>query len=204
MIDRINQVMREKGITSRQFAEEIGIQPSSLSHILTGRNRPSLDFVMKIMQRWPDIDINWLMFGKGDMLVDPSAPSAPVAVAAPVAEPDLFTLFPPDPPAPSVPVSLPEPEPVPEPEPEPIPEPPQPEPVSISEPSQPEPMPIPEPPQSPKEPLPEPQKPQLDENRLYGSAPAPAPVQAAHDEKRLVKVILLFSDHTCEEFVPGA
>ncbi len=67
MVDRINLLLKAKNITARQFAEEIGIQPSGMSHILSGRNNPSLDFVMKVVKRWPEININWLMFGKGEM-----------------------------------------------------------------------------------------------------------------------------------------
>lgn len=225
MIERINQIMRDKNITPRQFASELGIPPSSLSHIMNGRNKPSLDFIMKIMQRWPDININWLMFGTDDMLVDPATPSAPVAVAQQESEPDLFSqsLFDiPEPPA-LTPMQAPDPEPAMDPDP--IPEPPQVQPAPVPEPPQPEPAPIPETPQPESAPVPafpQPQadpapmtpqvaqqplveapKPQLDENRLYESAPAPVPVQAIPGEKRLVKVILLYSDHTCEEFVPG-
>lgn len=67
MVNRINLILKAKNITARQFAEEIGIQPSGMSHILSGRNNPSLEFVMKVMRRYPEIDINWLMFGKGEM-----------------------------------------------------------------------------------------------------------------------------------------
>ena len=71
MIDRSNLLLKAKNITARQFAEEIGIQPSGISHILSGRNNPSLDFVLKVMKRWPEINISWLMFGKGEMYVSP-------------------------------------------------------------------------------------------------------------------------------------
>ena len=67
MVNRINLLLKAKNISARQFAEEIGIQPSGMSHILSGRNNPSLDFVMKVIRRYPEIDINWLMFGKGEM-----------------------------------------------------------------------------------------------------------------------------------------
>jgi len=67
MVDRINLILKAKNITPRQFADEIGIQPSGMSHILSGRNNPSLDFVMKVVRRYPEIDIKWLMFGQGEM-----------------------------------------------------------------------------------------------------------------------------------------
>ena len=59
--------MQAKNITARQFAEEIGIQPSGMSHILGGRNNPSLDFVVKVLKRYPEIDAGWLLLGKGAM-----------------------------------------------------------------------------------------------------------------------------------------
>ncbi len=67
MINRINLILRAKNITARQFAEEIGIQPSGMSHILGGRNNPSLDFAIKVLRRYPEIDANWLLLGKGAM-----------------------------------------------------------------------------------------------------------------------------------------
>ena len=86
MVNRINLILKAKNITSKQFAEEIGVQPSGMSHILSGRNNPSLDFVMKVVRRYPEIDINWLMFGKGEMYVPSYATplQTPVQVAPPV------------------------------------------------------------------------------------------------------------------------
>ena len=71
MVDRINLILKAKNLTSRQFAEEIGIQPSGMSHILSGRSRPSLDFVMKVINRYPEIDIKWLTLGEGEMYASP-------------------------------------------------------------------------------------------------------------------------------------
>lgn len=67
MIDRINLILAAKNLTAKQFAEEIGIQPSGMSHILSGRNNPSLDFVMKVMRRYPEINLYWLLNGEGEM-----------------------------------------------------------------------------------------------------------------------------------------
>ncbi|WP_405604861.1 helix-turn-helix domain-containing protein [Polaribacter sp. Asnod1-A03] len=47
------------------FADQVGVQRSSISHILSGRNKPSLDFVLKITSEFKDVDINWLLHGKG-------------------------------------------------------------------------------------------------------------------------------------------
>lgn len=67
MNNRINLLLQAKNITAKQFAEEIGVQPSGMSHIMSGRNNPSLDFVMKVVKRYPEVNIYWLMFGKGEM-----------------------------------------------------------------------------------------------------------------------------------------
>ena len=77
MINRINLILRAKNITARQFAEEIGIQPSGMSHILGGRNNPSLDFVGKVLRRYPEIDANWLLLGKGEMYTSGTVASHP-------------------------------------------------------------------------------------------------------------------------------
>jgi len=76
MINRINLILRAKNITARQFAEEIGIQPSGMSHILGGRNNPSLDFAIKVLKRYPEIDANWLLLGKGAMYGNSGVPAA--------------------------------------------------------------------------------------------------------------------------------
>jgi len=68
MIQRISQLIKSKKITASQFADEIGVQRSSVSHVLSGRNKPSLDFVTKILLAYPDINSDWLLSGKGMML----------------------------------------------------------------------------------------------------------------------------------------
>ena len=88
MINRINLILRAKNITARQFAEEIGIQPSGMSHILGGRNNPSLDFVAKVLRRYPEIDANWLLLGRGEMYA--SGAPAPLPPASPDPQPDFF------------------------------------------------------------------------------------------------------------------
>lgn len=67
MKDRIIEFLRRENKTSSQFADEIGVQPSSVSHIISGRNNPSLDFVLKMLQRYRDINSEWLLFGTGSM-----------------------------------------------------------------------------------------------------------------------------------------
>jgi transcriptional regulator with XRE-family HTH domain len=75
MKDRITTFLRTENKTSLQFAEEIGVQPSSISHIISGRNNPSLDFVLKMLNRYDFISIEWLLFGKGNMYKDEMGPT---------------------------------------------------------------------------------------------------------------------------------
>lgn len=77
MIDRINVILKSKNITSSQLAEKIGIQPSGMSHILKGRNNPSLDFVKKVLTAYPEISPDWLLFGNGEMLRASESPKVP-------------------------------------------------------------------------------------------------------------------------------
>lgn len=67
MRDKLLLLMKNEGLTSSRLAELLGIQPSSISHILGGRNKPSFDFVQKILRRFPNINPDWLLIDKGDM-----------------------------------------------------------------------------------------------------------------------------------------
>lgn len=68
MKERIIQFLRDMNLTSTKFADEIGVQRSSISHILSGRNKPSFDFIEKMLIAYPEIDAQWLITGKGNML----------------------------------------------------------------------------------------------------------------------------------------
>jgi len=84
MIDRIKKLLEKEQLSPSQFADEINIQRSSLSHVLSGRNKPSLDFVMKIKQRFPDINLDWLIFGDGDMLIKKIESSSKIIKESPI------------------------------------------------------------------------------------------------------------------------
>lgn len=70
MLDRISLILRTKNISAAQFADKIDVQRSSISHVLSGRNKPSLEFIQKILKSFPEIRPDWLLFGKGAMLVE--------------------------------------------------------------------------------------------------------------------------------------
>jgi len=70
MKERLLEFLKAENKTSAQFAEEIGVQASGISHILSGRNNPSLDFVLKMLEKYRFISTDWLLFGKGAMYKD--------------------------------------------------------------------------------------------------------------------------------------
>lgn len=59
--DKIKQILIDKSISPSVFADEIGVQRSSISHILSGRNRPSFDIIQKIIRRFPDLGYEWIL-----------------------------------------------------------------------------------------------------------------------------------------------
>ncbi|MCB9015265.1 MAG: helix-turn-helix transcriptional regulator [Lentimicrobiaceae bacterium] len=68
MNNRISLVLKTKDISPSQLADELGVQRSGISHILNGRNKPSLEFVQKLIKRYPDISMQWILFGEGPMM----------------------------------------------------------------------------------------------------------------------------------------
>ena len=69
MKDRIAHIIRAKNLTAAEFAMQLGIQPSNISHLLAGRNNPSLDFVKKLKETFPEYSLEWIIFGKGPITV---------------------------------------------------------------------------------------------------------------------------------------
>ncbi len=68
MVERILLLLKVKNLSPSKFADEIGIQRSSMSHIMSGRNLPSLDLITKIINKFPDINSEWLLMGMGQMI----------------------------------------------------------------------------------------------------------------------------------------
>ena len=76
MKDRIAHIMRAKNLKASDFATLLGIQPSAVSHILAGRNRPSLEIVKKIKETFPEYNLDWIVFGVGPMTSSASSKEA--------------------------------------------------------------------------------------------------------------------------------
>lgn len=65
-VKRLEILLDYYSLSASSFADKIGVQRSSISHLLSGRNKPSLDFIMKITAIFPDINIYWILNGKED------------------------------------------------------------------------------------------------------------------------------------------
>jgi transcriptional regulator with XRE-family HTH domain len=86
MVERIRTLLETRQLTPTQFADAIGIARPIVSHILSGRNKPSLDVVQRILAAMPDLSMPWLLNGTGPMLASATQP-VPVTSTAPVATP---------------------------------------------------------------------------------------------------------------------
>ncbi|MEI8112820.1 MAG: helix-turn-helix transcriptional regulator [Bacteroidia bacterium] len=68
MEERIKKFMEYKGITSSELADSIGVQRSNVTHVLKARNKPSFQFIEKMLQIYPELNAKWLMLGTGNMV----------------------------------------------------------------------------------------------------------------------------------------
>jgi transcriptional regulator with XRE-family HTH domain len=75
MKERLLEFLKNENKSSAQFADEIGVQASGISHILSGRNNPSLDFVLKMLEKYQFLSTDWLLFGKGSMYKETKMPN---------------------------------------------------------------------------------------------------------------------------------
>lgn len=84
-VKRLEKILRYYDISASGFADQIGVQRSSISHLLSARNKPSLEFVMKVVKNYPDVNLYWLLNGKGSFpnsttpkeIIDSHPPSLP-------------------------------------------------------------------------------------------------------------------------------
>jgi transcriptional regulator with XRE-family HTH domain len=89
MVERILALIKYLGLSHSQFADEIGVQRSAMSHLVSGRNNPSLEFILKVLKRFPEINTDWLLTGTGSM-ASSELPAHPVPIQAP----ELFNELP--------------------------------------------------------------------------------------------------------------
>ena len=67
---RLQQILDYYGVSATAFSEELDFNRSTISHLLSGRNKPSLEFVMKVLQKYPEVELYWLLNGKGSFPSD--------------------------------------------------------------------------------------------------------------------------------------
>ncbi|WP_282070359.1 helix-turn-helix domain-containing protein [Olleya namhaensis] len=89
---RLQKVIEYYSESASSFAEKIGVQRSSISHILSGRNKPSLEFVLKVLSSFPEVELYWLMNGKGEFpKIESQNRQEPIAPVSKKDDQNLFT-----------------------------------------------------------------------------------------------------------------
>lgn len=68
MVDRLELILKTKGLSPAQLADAIGVKRSGVYHIMNGRNKPGLDFITKLLGHFPEVNPDWLILGKGSMV----------------------------------------------------------------------------------------------------------------------------------------
>lgn len=72
---RIRKFIEYKGISPSELADTIGVQRSNVTHVLKGRNKPSFQFIEKLLQIYPEINAKWLLLGEGKMIEGNTKPT---------------------------------------------------------------------------------------------------------------------------------
>lgn len=90
-VKRLEIILDYYALNASAFADRIGVQRSSMSHLLSGRNKPSLDFVMKILEVFPDVDLYWILNGKGNFPKNDEDVSESLKSPAPIAANENFS-----------------------------------------------------------------------------------------------------------------
>ena len=90
--DRIAEIIEYSKFSASEFADEIEVQRSNISHITSGRNKPSLDFLIKIKNRFPELQWDWLISGLGEMTKKNVEENTAEKTKTP-SLPDLFSLI---------------------------------------------------------------------------------------------------------------
>jgi len=95
MKTRLSQILQSEQLSPARFADILGVQRSGISHILSGRNKPGFDLIEKIITKFPEIDAEWLITGKGTMYKHDTAPIPPLFPEQKLEEPPPYATVPP-------------------------------------------------------------------------------------------------------------
>jgi len=96
-VKRLEIILEYYALNASSFADKIGVQRSSMSHLLSGRNKPSLDFVMKITEVFPEVDLYWILNGTGSFpknneeILETTKTPAPISSNENLTPGDLFS-----------------------------------------------------------------------------------------------------------------
>lgn len=82
MREKLQKLMQDQGLTSSKLAEILEIQPSGISHLMAGRNKPGFDLLQRILRRFPQINPDWLLLDSDQMYREQYTPKSDLAVAA--------------------------------------------------------------------------------------------------------------------------
>ena len=93
MKDRIRELMEAQHMNQQTFSHYTGIGTATLSSIFTGRTRPTLNTIESIMKKFPEVNVNWLMFGQGEMMTS-SADGKNMDPSSPTPKQDIFDMQP--------------------------------------------------------------------------------------------------------------
>ena len=110
-IKRLEKILEYYSLSAAVFADKVSVQRSSISHLLSGRNKPSLEFVMKVVNAYPEVNLYWLLNGKGTFPHKPEKqlppPSIPPITPPPTPIPEVKKTTPEKIQAPATPPQLP-------------------------------------------------------------------------------------------------
>ena len=90
-IARLQRIMNYYDLNASALADSLGVLRSSISHLLSERNKPSLDFVLKIIDKYPEVDLYWLLYGKGSFPKEEKKP-APTPLPTEIPFPEVNAL----------------------------------------------------------------------------------------------------------------
>lgn len=96
MEQRLQQFLSAENISQSQFADKLGVARASVSHILSGRNKPGFDFIESMSRTYPSLNLEWLIMGKGKMYKEAIVPTTlfePVQQPSEIEEPQQHILF---------------------------------------------------------------------------------------------------------------
>lgn len=91
MRSRIEQIIRSESLSNLQFAQALDINPASVTHILSGRNNPSLDIIIRIARKFPHYNLRWLLLGEGAALKEKAQSQQSEEHTAQAGVTDLFS-----------------------------------------------------------------------------------------------------------------